>query len=332
MAEVQPAGDDAKIIITRPLQDDPVNMLRRRGFTNIWLHEEDANIPRTLLLEQIKGAAAALTLPGDKPIDAEVFDAAGPQFRIVSNYAVGVDNIDLAEAKRRGIVVGHTPDPVTEPTADIAWLLLLGAARRAYEGEKLVRSGQWTGVGPNMLLGRRVIGKKLLIVGAGRIGRAVARRAIGWNMEISYVARSRHHEFEEAPICAPKVELDRGLAEADFISLHTPLTEETRRFIDARRIGLMKETAVVINTARGPVVDEAALVEALRGGRIAAAGFDVYEHEPKLAPGLAELENVFLLPHIGSATEEDRAWMTKIAVENITAVLRGERAPHLFPL
>jgi glyoxylate reductase len=321
--------DERKIIITRPLQADPVGMLRSEGFGDVWISDVDETLPRDQLLERIRGAHAAITLPGDRDIDAEVFDAAGEQLVIVSNYAVGTDNIDVAEAKRRGIIIGHTPNAVTEPTADIAWLLLLGAARRAYEGERLVRSGAWSGIGPNMLLGRRIVGKTLLIVGAGRIGRAVVRRALGWNMRVLYHARTRHIEFEEPPLNAPLVALEEGLIEADFISLHTPLTDETRHLIDARRLDLMKSTAILINTARGAVVDEAALVDALRERRIAAAGLDVYEHEPKLHQGLADLDNVFLMPHLGSATHEDREWMTEIVVNNVIAALRGETPPHV---
>jgi glyoxylate reductase len=319
---------DARIVVTRPLPGDITAMLREQDFVNVWCNPEDEPLPRAALLKRVPGAHGLVTNPGDKPIDAEVFDAAGENLRVVANYAVGTDNIDLEEATRRGIRVGNTPDPVTEPTADIAWLLLLGAARRAYEGQRLARSGQWTGISPNMLLGQRVLGGTLLIVGAGRIGKAVARRSVGWNMTILYHARTQHPEFEEAPICAPWVDLDEGLARADFVSLHTPLTPDTRHLIDARRLGLMKPAAVLVNTARGPVVDEAALVEALRARRIAAAGLDVYEREPHLAEGLADLDNAYLLPHVGSATVQDRTWMTRITMDNLVAGLTGAALPY----
>jgi glyoxylate reductase len=319
---------DPRIIVTRPLPGDPVGMFQRAGLTNIWINSRDERLPRAELLRTVRGAVAVLATPADTLINAEFFDAAGPQLKIVSNYAVGVDNTDLAEAKRRGIIVGHTPHAVTEPTADIAWLLLLGAAKRASEGERLVRSGTWKGVGPNELLGHRVIGKTLLIVGAGRIGLATARRSIGWNMKVLYFARSQHPEFEKPPINARRVSLEEGLREADFISIHTPLNESTRHLINAARLALMKPSAILINTSRGGVIDEKALVSALRERRIAAAGLDVYENEPQLAPGLADLPNTFLLPHLGSATVEDRTWMMEIAVNNIITALRNEPVPH----
>lgn len=324
--------DSPRIIITRPLPGGPVRLLNEAGFTNVWVNPRDERLPRAELLGAIRGAHAVLATPADTLINAEFFDAAGPQLRIVSNYAVGVDNTDLIEAKKRGIIVGHTPHAVTEPTADIAWLLLLGAAKRASEGERLVRSGTWKGVGPNEMLGHRVVGKTLLIVGAGRIGLATARRSIGWDMKVLYCARSRHLEYERPPINASRVELNEGLRQADFISIHTPLTPETRHLINAERVALMKPTAILINTSRGAVIDEAALVQALHEKRIAAAGLDVYEHEPQLAPGLADLPNTFLLPHLGSATVEDRMWMMEIAVKNVVACLRNEPLPHEFPM
>ncbi|MDY7107842.1 MAG: D-glycerate dehydrogenase [Planctomycetota bacterium] len=319
---------EKRIVITRPLPGDAVAMLREAGFENLWCSEADEPLPRDRLLEVIGGAHAIIANPGDKPIDAEVFDAAGEQLEVVSNFAVGVDNIDVEEAKRRGITVCNTPTPVTEPTADIAWLLLLGAARRAHEAQRLARSGEWTGIGPSMLLGRRIVGKTLLIVGAGRIGTAVARRSIGWEMKVLYRDVQRSEAIEQAPINAQRVELEEGLKEADFISLHTPLLPETRHLINADRLALMKETAVLVNTSRGPVIDEAALAEALRSGRLAAAGLDVYEREPEIHPELIGLENAFLMPHIGSATIEDRAWMTQLTVDNAIAVLNGEDPPH----
>lgn len=323
---------NSRIVITRPIPGPPEARLRAAGFSNIWVNPTDERLSRPDLLACVKGAVAVLSTPADVLINAEFFDAAGPQLRIVSNYAVGVDNIDLAEAKKRGIIVGHTPNAVTEPTADIAWLLLLGAAKRAHEGEKLVRSGQWKGVAPQQLLGCRVVGKTLLIVGAGRIGLAMARRSLGWNMKVLYHARSRHAEFEAAPLHAKRVELEEGLRIADFVSIHTPLTAETRHLINRERLSMMKPVAILVNTARGAVIDEAALVEALRERRIAAAGLDVYEREPLLAPGLAELENAFLLPHLGSATVEDRVWMAEIAADNIIACLRGEPMPHRYSI
>jgi glyoxylate reductase len=322
---------DPRVVITRPLPGDPETRLRDAGFADVWTYEHDEAMPRDRLLAAVPGAHAIIATPADVDVNGELFDAAGDRLVIVSNYAVGVDNIDLAEAARRSIIVGHTPHAVTEPTADVAWLLLLGAARRVHEATTLVRSGTWPGIGPSMLLGHRVVGKTLMILGAGRIGHATARRAVGWEMEVLYHARSRHPEFEAEPIAARPVGLEEGLAAADFVSVHTPLTAETHHLVDASRLALMKPTAVLVNTARGAVVDEAALVEALETGVIAAAGLDVYEHEPRLHPRLATLDNAFLLPHLGTCTVEDRVWMTHMAVDNVVAALRGEDVPHRIP-
>ncbi len=322
---------DARIVVTRPLPGDPAARLREAGFANVHVYPHEDPMTRAELLDVVRGAHAIIATPADVDVNGELFDAAGPQLVIVSNYAVGVDNIDLAEAARRGILVGHTPEATTEPTADIAWLLMLGAARRAHEAGRLARSGAWAGVTPNQLLGHRLVGRTLLIVGAGRIGTATARRATGWSMDVRYVARTVHAEIETAPIHATRVELDEGLGAADFVSVHTPLTDETRHLIDARRLALMKPTAVLVNTARGAVIDEAALVEALKTGRIAAAGLDVYEHEPRMHPALPTLDNAFLLPHIGSATTADRIRMMEMAVDNAVAALRGGTPPWSAP-
>lgn len=322
------APDEARIVITRPLPGDPVAQFGAAGYSNVWVNPKDERLTRRALLEAVRGSHAVVATPADTLINHEFFDAAGEQLIIVSNYAVGVDNIDLAEAKRRGVVVGHTPNAVTEPTADVAWLLILAASKRASEGHDLVRSGDWKGVGPNELLGRRLVGKTLFIVGAGRIGYATAKRSLGWDMKILYHARSPHPEFEEAPLHAQRIPLEEGLRQADVVSVHTPLTDETRHLINAERLALMKPTAILVNTARGAVVDEAALVVALKKRTIFGAGLDVFEREPELAPGLAECENAFFLPHLGSATVEDRAWMTDLAVRNAIAGLRGEALPH----
>ena len=321
---------DQRIIITRPLPGDPVATLGGSGFSDVWVNPSDERLSRSQLLAAVDGPHAVIATPADTLINAEFFDAAGDQLRIVSNYAVGVDNIDLAAARTRGIAVGHTPDAVTEPTADATWLLLLAAARRAREGLDLARSGRWRGVRPLDPPGKRVVDKTLLIVGPGRIGYAVARRALGWRMTVLYSARSAHPEFDDPPIAARRVTLAEGLKLADFVTVHTPLTDETRHLINAERLALMKPTAVLVNTSRGPVVDEAALARALRAGTIFAAGLDVYENEPEIHPELIGLDNAFLLPHWASATDEDRAWMTAISVANVIAALRGERPPHEY--
>jgi glyoxylate reductase len=324
------ATDSPLVVITRPLPGDPQGTLARAGFTNVWTNPRDDRLTRPELLDAVTGAHAVIATPADVKINAEFFNHAGDKLVIVSNYAVGVDNIDLAEARRRRVRVGNTPDAVTEPTADAAWLLLLAGARRAREGLDIARSGAWTGVKPLDPMGLRVIGKTLLIIGPGRIGRAVARRAVGWDMTILYTARSDHPDFEAPPTNARRVTLEQGLAEADFVTIHTPLTAETRHLIDTRRLALMKPTAVLVNTSRGPVVDEAALAAALRDGVIFAAGIDVFENEPEIHPDLVGLDRAFLLPHWGSTTDEDRAWMTAQAVDNVIAALNGKPIPNEF--
>ncbi len=265
-------------------------------------------------------------------INDDLLDAAGGSLRTVCNFAVGYENIDVAACAKRGVIVCNTPDAVTEGTADLAWALLLGAARRLTEAGKYVRSPEYPRRGPlgmDEFLGLSIAGKTLLIVGAGRIGRAVALRSIGWGMRVLYIARSRHLEMEFAPINAQRVDLDDGLAQADFVSLHTPLTTDTRHLINARRLALMKDRAVLINTARGPIVEEAALVAALREKRIFAAGLDVFENEPNLAPGLSDLDNAVLTPHIGSASETSRKLMATTVCANIAAVLNGQTPPNV---
>ncbi len=312
------------IILTRPLPADPLRTLAAAGFTNVWINPRDERLSRPELLSAVGGAHAVIATPADVLINAEFFDHAGDQLTVVSNYAVGVDNIDLAEARRRGIRIGHTPDSVTEPTADAAWLLMLAAARRAREGLDIARSGTWSGVRPLDPPGRRVVGKTLLIIGPGRIGTVVARRAVGFNMAILYTARSDHPGIEAPPMRARRVALEAGLAAADFVTIHTPLTDLTHHLINAERLALMKPTAVLVNTSRGPVVDEAALATAVREGTIFAAGLDVFEKEPRIHPDLIGLDRVFLLPHWGSTTDEDRTWMTDQAVGNVIAALLGK--------
>ncbi len=308
-----------KILVTReipeaglhPLEDFDVTVLSER------LPE------RAELLEAAQAVDGVLSTLTEK-IDAEFMNAAGKSLRVVANMAVGYDNVDVATANERGIVVTNTPDVLDETTADTAFMLMLAAARRLGEGERIVRSGRWEAWGPKVLLGPDVWGKKLGIVGFGRIGQALARRARGFDMEILYSARSRREEAE-GELNARYLELDELLEECDFLSLHTPLTEETTHLIGAEELGKMKSEAILVNTSRGPVVDEAALAEALAERRIFAAGLDVYENEPEVHPKLLELENVVLAPHIGSASFETRDKMAAMAGEDLRAVLRGEQ-------
>ena len=268
---------------------------------------------------------ALVTMVHDR-VDAAALDAAGASLRAVCNFAVGYDNIDLTACRSRGVTVCNTPHAVTEGTADVAWALLLAAARRVHEGRRHIESGAFArrGVlGMAEMLGVDVAGRTLLIVGAGRIGYATALRSIGWGMRVLYVARRRHFEFEFAPLNATRVTLEDGLREADFVSLHTPLTDETRHLMNADRLALMKRTAVLVNTARGPVVDELALIEALRTGRIFAAGLDVFENEPSVPAELVALPNAVLTPHVGSGARRYREMMTELVAANIRAALSG---------
>lgn len=287
---------------------------------------------RADLLDHVHGAHAIVSWVSER-VDGELLDAAGPQLRIVANYAVGYDNIDVAACRERSVIATNTPDAVTEGTADCAFALMLAAARRLGEGERFIRSGAWAehGVlGPAEFLGRALTGRTLLIVGAGRIGYATALRSIGWGMRILYVARSPKPTFEHAPLGARRVELDEGLREADFVSIHTPLTDATRHLINADKLALMKPTSVLVNTARGPVVDEQALATALRDGRLFAAGLDVFEDEPRVHPDLVGLDNVVLTPHFGSASEDSRHEMTALCAANVRAVLDGR--PPVTPI
>ncbi len=315
----------ANAYVTRPIPGSAMEWLRESAHT-VAVNPEDRLLTRSDLLDAVRGADGVLTQLGER-VDAELMDAAGPQLRVVSNYAAGVNNVDVAAATERHVVVGHTPDVLTEATADLAWVLLLGVARRVGEGDRMVREGGFRGWSPTMLLGGEVVGKTLLLVGAGRIAQAVGRRATAWGMDIRYVARSRREAFEQ-DTGARWVDLDRALPEADFVSLHVPLTEETHHLLGRDRLSAMKPSAYLINTARGPVVDEAALVNALQSGALAGAGLDVYEREPEVTPELLRCENTLLLPHIGSATTETRAKMSELAVVNLLRVLDGRRPAH----
>ena len=256
-------------------------------------------------------------------IDASVLSHA-TKLKIIANYAVGYNNIDLPAAAQRGIIVTNTPDVLTDATADLTWALLLALPRRIVEGDAWARTGRWPGWTPTQMLGADVSGKTLGIIGMGRIGQAVAQRAVGFRMPVIYAGR---HSISSPPgVSWTRRPLDDVLAESDFVSLHVPLTEATRHLIDRRRLALMKPTAFLINTSRGPVIDEAALISALETKTIAGAGLDVYEHEPAVPVRFVSLPNVILLPHLGSATLETRVRMGLICLDNIAAVLEGRPA------
>ncbi|MCC6659433.1 MAG: D-glycerate dehydrogenase [Phycisphaerales bacterium] len=290
----------------------------------------EGKMSRADLLRHVAGATVIVTWVSER-VDAELLAAAGPQLKAVCNFAVGVDNIDLDACRARGIMVTNTPGAVTEGTADMAWALLLAVARHVVPADRFTRTPEYAArgpLGPTEFIGLDLTGRTLLIVGAGRIGFATAVRSIGWGMRVLYVARSRHWDFELAPLAARRVELDEGLREADVVSIHTPLTPQTRGLIGAPQLALMKPTAVLINTARGPIVDEAALAAALKERRIFGAGLDVFEKEPVVHPGLLALDNAVLAPHIGSGSGRYREMMTEMVQASARAVLEGREPPN----
>ena len=315
-----------KIFVTRVIPDRGLDLLVTAfGPENVIVSPHDRVITREELVEGVRGVDALLSILTD-PIDAEVMDAAGPQLRIVANYAVGYNNIDVAAATARRIPVSNTPGVLTETTADLAWSLLMAAARRLGEGERLLRASEWAGWSPTLLLGVDIHGKTLGIFGMGRIGQALARRAKGFDMQVLY--RDPTEPEVPADLEATPVDLDTLLAESDFISIHCPLLPETRHIFGAAQFRAMKKTACLINTSRGPIVNEAALAAALQAGEIFAAGLDVYEDEPRVHPDLLECSNAVLVPHLGSATQETRSRMAEIAARNIVARLRGQTPPN----
>ncbi|HUT54753.1 MAG TPA: D-glycerate dehydrogenase [bacterium] len=313
-----------EVAVTRRLPEAGMDMLRGSCHARLW--DEDRPIPHDRLCALAEGADGIVCVLTD-PVDAAVMEAAGPKLKVISTMAVGYDNIDVAEASRRGIVVGNTPGVLTEATADLTWALILSLGRRIVEGDRMVREGRFNGWGPTLLVGADFKGRTLGIVGMGRIGTAVAKRAVGFGMKILYHARHRLAPELEAAVPAHFEKLGDLLQKSDFVSLHCPLNKESFHLIGGSEIDLMKPTAYLINVARGPVVDEAALTAVLKAGRLAGAAFDVYENEPRLSPGLAELDNVVLAPHFGSASIETRNKMAVMAAQNLIAGLRGDVPP-----
>jgi len=283
-------------------------------------------MPREAFIACARGASGILCTLADR-VDAELMDAAGPSLAVVSNFAVGVNNVDVAGATRRGIRICNTPDVLTDATADLGFALLLSAARKVSDADRFVRAGGWTGWDPWGFLGVPVDGMTLGIVGMGKIGAAVARRSRGFSMKVLYHNRRRIPPSEEAELAASYRDLDALLAESDFVVLCVPLTPETRGLISAERLGRMKRTAVLVNIARGEVVDEEAMATALTEGRLSGAGLDVYEKEPRVHPKLLSAPSAVLLPHLGSATGEAREAMGRLATENLLAVLGGREPP-----
>ena len=312
----------SRALVTRKLPSAVISKLE--AACDVDLYVGSSAISREELLQRVKGVDAIVCLLTDA-IDAAVLDAAGPQLKIVANVAVGYNNVDIAACRARGIAVTNTPDVLTNACADFTWGLILAITRRLGEGERVVRAGKWGGWALDYMLGMELGGKQLGLVGVGRIGRAVADRAPAFGMRVAYSAR------READIPnATQMSLDRLLATSDVVSLHCPMTPETRHLIDQKALTRMKRSAYLINTSRGPVVDEAALAWALKERLIAGAALDVYEKEPEIHPGLMSLENVLLIPHLASATTETRTAMADLAVSNAVAVLNGQ--PPLTPV
>jgi len=313
------------VLVTRPLPEPATALLGQHAA--LIVHDRDAPMPRRRLLQGIREATGLVSMGTDR-VDAALLQAA-PRLRVVANVAVGYNNIDVPAATGLGIWITNTPDVLTETTAELAWALLLAVARRIVEADRYVRSGRWKFWQFHHLLGSDVCGKTLGICGLGRIGQAVARRGRGHGMRLLYTGRRRQPGPVEAELGAMFVDKATLLREADFVSLHLPLSPETTHYIGAPELKLMKKTAILINASRGPVVDEKALVKALKEGRIAGAGLDVYEKEPTPAPGLTRLPNTVLAPHVASASIETRRKMSDMAAANCVAGLTGQRPPNL---
>ena len=303
------------ILVTRRLPASALEILRAAGEVDV----ADAQLEPGALREAAKGRDAIVCLLTDR-IDDALLDAAGPSLKVVSNVAVGFDNIDVAAAKRRGVIVTNTPDVLTNATAELTWALILAITRRVGEGERLVRRGDWKGWALDFMTGMELAGKQLGILGGGRIGRAVAQKAAAFGMTVKFADPAGAREIDGHPV----ISTDELLVSSDVVSVHVPLLPDTNHLIDRRALARMKRTAYLVNTARGPVVDEEALVWALGEHLIAGAALDVFEREPIVHPGLLGLENVVILPHIGSAPRETRTAMAELAARNAAAVLGGQ--------
>lgn len=313
-----------KVFVTRVIRNKGLDLVKEACQAEIWPQELPPS--REILLERVRGVDGLLCLLTDR-IDAEVMDAAGPGLKVVSNHAVGFDNVDVAAATARGIAVGNTPDVLTDATADMAFALMMAAGRRVVEAEKFLRTGKWKTWGPSLLLGTDFAAATLGIVGFGRIGQAVAKRAAGFDMGVLYFDPGASASTSGLP--AVSTDLDTLLAESDFVSIHVPLTPETHHLVDADFLSKMKPNAVLVNTARGGVLDQDALHQALKQRRIFAAALDVTDPEPlPLDSPLLELDNCIITPHIASASVKTRDNMALLAAQNLLAGLRGERLPH----
>lgn len=312
-----------KIYVTRRIPDAGIKLLEGH---EVDVYEGSTPIPRKLLAEKVADADALIPLLSDQ-IDAELMDQV-PKLKVIANYAVGYDNVDIDAATKRGIVVTNTPDVLTDATAELAWALLFAAARRIGEAERFTRAGRFSGWGPMLLLGQGIRGKTLGVIGAGRIGTRFALGSRGFEMKVFYYDQERNETLEQE-LGAKKVDISYLMHEADFVSIHLPLTQETKHLIDAHQLFRMKPTAVLINTSRGPIVDEKALVAALRAGKLAVAGLDVYEREPDISAEFFEMESVVLAPHIGSATHGARSAMAELCAYAVLKVFGGEMPSNI---
>ncbi|RAL25730.1 2-hydroxyacid dehydrogenase [Thermoflavimicrobium daqui] len=314
-----------QVVLTRRLQDECMKELEKHF--QLIVVSEDQVPKREDLLAHLQGKEA-LVCTVTEMIDQELIEAC-PDLRIISNYGVGFNNIDVSATNRRGILVTNTPDVLTDATADMTWALILAVARRVVEGDSLVRQGQWNGWSPTFMLGGDVTGKTLGIIGMGRIGQAVAKRALGFQMKVLYYSRTRLPSHLEKELNVVYCELDQLLRQADFVSIHTPYSSLTHHLIGEKQLMEMKPTAYLINTARGAVVDELALIKALKEKQIAGAGLDVFEHEPYVPQSLCDMDQVVLAPHLGSATRDSRIKMGEIVVQNLIAYFQGKKPPCL---
>jgi len=315
----------ARVYVTRPIFDQCVERLKHE--VHVEVNSDERVLSKSELISHLREADGALTLLTDI-INREVLEAC-PGLKVVANFAVGFNNVDIEAATELGVIVTNTPGVLTETTADFAWTLLMAAARRVVEADRFARAGKFKMWGPKMFLGHDVYGKTLGLIGLGRIGQAVARRASGFNMKVVF------HDAEPIPeqvlqdLRVTPVPLEELLRISDFISVHVPLLAETKHLLSDRTFAMMKPTCVVVNTSRGPVVDEKALVRALKNGKIAAAALDVFEREPEIEPELFDIDNVVIAPHIASASHETRLKMCMMAAENLLASLKGNRPPNL---
>lgn len=319
-----------RVFVTRKIPDRGIKLLEGKGY-EVVVYPEDRTSPEEELIKLLKtGLYDAVLCDLDDKITAEVLDAAGKQCKIFANYAVGFNNIDVKAAQERGIMIANTPGVLTNTVAEHTFALILAIAHRLAEADRFVRAGKFKEWAPMLLLGTDVSKKVLGVIGLGRIGSRVAYHARkGFEMRVLYHDTKRSEDFEKEYGAEYRENVDDVFREADFISIHVPLLPTTHHLVDASRLGLMKKTAYLVNTSRGPVVDEKALAEALRSGVIKGAALDVFENEPQLAPGLGELENVILTPHIASATEETRQAMSELAAKNIIEALEGRTPSNI---